>query len=59
MRHTPPVLLGIVVIGLVSIFGMNFTVVIPALARDVLGTDASGYGFPMTASGVGSPIAAA
>ena len=40
VRHTPPVLLGIVVIGLVSIFGMNFTVVIPALARDVLGTDA-------------------
>ena len=59
VRHTPPVLLGIVVIGLVSIFGMNFTVVIPALARDVLGTDASGYGFPMTASGVGSLIAAA
>ena len=40
-------------------FGMNFTVVIPALARDVLGTDASGYGFLMTASGVGSLIAAA
>jgi MFS family permease len=59
VRHTPPVLLGIVVIGLVSIFGMNFTVVIPALARDVLGTDASGYGFLMTASGVGSLIAAA
>jgi hypothetical protein len=25
---------------------MNFTVVIPALARDVLGTDASAYGIP-------------
>ena len=46
VRHTPPVLLGIVVIGLVSIFGMNFTVVIPALARDVLGTDASRLWLP-------------
>ena len=59
MRHTPPVLLAILIIGLVSTFGMNFSVVIPALARDVLGTDASGYGFLMAASGVGSLIAAA
>jgi MFS family permease len=59
VRHTPPVLLAILIIGLVSTFGMNFSVVIPALARDVLGTDASGYGFLMTASGVGSLIAAA
>ena len=58
VRHTPPVLLAILIIGLVSTFGMNFTVVIPALARDVLGTDASGYGFLMAASGVGSLIAA-
>jgi MFS family permease len=58
VRHTPPVLLAILVIGLVSMFGMNFQVVIPALARDVLGTDASGYGFLMTASGLGSLIAA-
>ena len=59
VRHTPPVLLAILIIGLVSTFGMNFSVVIPALARDILGTDASGYGFLMTASGVGSLIAAA
>ena len=59
VRHTPPVLLAILVIGLVSTFGMNFQVVIPALARDVLHTDASGYGFLMTASGLGSLLAAA
>ena len=59
VRYTPAVLLAILIIGLVSTFGMNFSVVIPALARDVLGTDASGYGFLMTASGVGSLIAAA
>jgi MFS family permease len=37
---------------------MNFTVMIPSLARDVLGTDASGYGFLMSASGLGALVAA-
>lgn len=55
---TDRVLLAVVVLGLVSTFGMNFSVVIPALARDVLHTDAAGYGFLMTASGVGSLVAA-
>jgi MFS family permease len=58
VRHTPPVLLAILVIGLVSVFGMNFSVVIPALAKDVLGLEAEGYGFLMTASGIGSLLAA-
>jgi MFS family permease len=58
VRDTPPVLLAILVIGLVSTFGMNFSVVIPALAKDVLGLEAEGYGFLMTASGVGSLLAA-
>lgn len=54
VRTTPIVLLAVLVIGLVSTFGMNFSVVIPALARDVLDVGASGYGFLMAASGVGS-----
>lgn len=54
VRTTPLVLLPILVIGLVSTFGMNFSVVIPALARDVLDVGASGYGFLMAATGVGS-----
>jgi MFS family permease len=58
VRHTPPVLLAILVIGLVSTFGMNFSVVIPALAKEVLGLQAEGYGFLMAASGVGSLLAA-
>ena len=56
--HTPIVLLATVVIGLVSTFGMNFGVIVPALARDVLHTDATGYGFLMAATGVGSLCAA-
>jgi MFS family permease len=58
VRRTEMVLLSLLVLGLVATFGMNFSVIVPALARDVLGTDASGYGFLMTASGVGSLIAA-
>jgi MFS family permease len=56
--RSPMLLLPIVVIGLSSTFGMNFGVVIPALADEVLKTDAAGYGFLMAATGVGSMAAA-
>ncbi len=58
VRATDLVLLAIVVVGLVSTFGMNFGVVIPALAQDVLGVDATGYGLLMAATGAGSLVAA-
>ncbi len=58
VRTTPVVLLAIVVLGLVATFGMNFAVVVPALAQDVLHVGASGFGFLMAASGVGSLLAA-
>ncbi|TAK02654.1 MAG: MFS transporter [Chloroflexota bacterium] len=58
VRTTPLVLLPILVIGLVATFGMNFSVVVPALARDVLHVGAEGFGFLMAATGVGSFVAA-
>lgn len=58
VRHTPLVLLGILVVGLVSTFGMNFQVVIPPLTEEILHSDATGYGFLMAASGLGSLVAA-
>jgi MFS family permease len=58
VRRTDLVLLAIVVVGVVSTFGMNFGVIIPALAQEVLRVDATGYGFLMAATGVGSLIAA-
>jgi MFS family permease len=58
VRNTPLVLLGVVVVGLVATFGMNFQVLVPPLADNVLHVGASGFGFLMAASGVGSTITA-
>ena len=58
VRTTPLVLAAISVVALVSTFGMNFTVVIPPLAQDVLHTDATGYGFLMSMVGLGSVLSA-
>jgi MFS family permease len=54
VRRTPVVLMAVSIVGLVATFGMNFNVLIPPLAQDVLGADAAGYGFLMTASGLGA-----
>jgi MFS family permease len=57
-RRTPAVLLPVVVVGLAATIGMNFQVTIPPFARDVLAGDAAAFGFLMTASGLGSVVAA-
>jgi MFS family permease len=58
VRHTPLVLLAVLVVGGVATFGMNFSVLIPAFAADDLQSGAAGFGFLMAASGVGSLVAA-
>jgi len=58
VRTTPVVLLAVVLVGLVSTFAMNFNVVGPALADEVLGVGATGLGFLMASMGVGSLVAA-
>ncbi len=54
VRRTPVVLMAVSMVGLVATVGMNFNVLIPPFAQDVLGSDAAGYGFLMTASGIGA-----
>jgi MFS family permease len=56
--RSPMLLLPVTMIGLVSTFGMNFSVVVPALADEVLKTDATGFGILMASTGVGSMAAA-
>ena len=58
VRSNRVVLMAMLVVGLVATVGMNFSVIIPPYAQDVLHSDASGYGFLMAASGVGSLVAA-
>jgi MFS family permease len=58
VRGTPLVLLAVTVVGLAATFGMNFQVLVPPLADDILKVGPSGFGFLMAASGVGSTIAA-
>ena len=58
VRQTPRVLLAVVLVGLAATFGMNFQVLIPPLADNVLNVGASGFGFLMAASGIGSTVAA-
>ena len=58
VRVTPLALIAVLVVGLVSTVGMNFSVIMPPYAQDVLDSDAAGYGFLMAASGVGSLIGA-
>lgn len=58
VRQTRIVLLATVVVGVIATVGMNFGVLIPAFAQHDLGSDATGYGFLMAASGIGSLLAA-
>ena len=58
VRHTPVVLLAVCLVGLISTLGMNFNVLMPAMAENVLDVGASGFGFLMSAMGFGSLVAA-
>ncbi|MGB4504789.1 MAG: MFS transporter [Syntrophaceticus sp.] len=58
IRKTPIILRSLVLMVLISIFAMNFNVLIPVLARDTLGLQADGYGFLLSAMGVGALVGA-
>jgi MFS family permease len=58
VRRTGLIMLSIAIVGVVATAGINFTILIPPLAADVLHVGASGYGFLMAASGLGSLVAA-
>ena len=56
--HTPSILLIIAIVGIVSLFGINFNVVLPLFATDVLHVGAEGFGFISSAFGIGSLLSA-
>jgi predicted MFS family arabinose efflux permease len=58
IRRTRHVLIAITVLGVVATAAMNYPVLMPPLARDVLNAGPSGFGFLMSAAGIGSLVAA-
>ena len=58
VRRTPSIRLVLLTLGIVATAGMNFSVLIPVYARDVLGGDAGTFGFLMAATGAGSLLSA-
>ena len=56
--HVPSVLLVIVLIGVISLFGINFNVMLPLFATTVLHSGAAGFGFISSAFGLGSLFSA-
>jgi MFS family permease len=58
IRITPSVRLIILVAGAVSLFGVNFNVVVPLFATDVLNVGAIGFGFLSSAFGIGALLSA-
>ena len=58
ITKTPSVLLIIVVIGAVSLFGINFNVVLPLFATDVLHAGPVGFGLISSALGFGALVSA-
>jgi len=52
-----PTLSGVLILlGLVSTFALNFSVLVPTLARNVLGGDSGQYGLLMSAMGAGALV---
>jgi MFS family permease len=58
IRQTPLILRTLALLILLSIFSMNFNVLVPVLARHTLGLQAQGYGYLLSAMGVGALVGA-
>ena len=55
---SPTILWALVLLGLVATFGLNFRILLPLYAQDVLSLDAAGYGALYASTAVGSLIGA-
>src|SRR5687768_4836836 len=54
MRSTPAISALMRLVAVYAILGVPYMVLMPVIARDVLGTGASGYGFLLTFVGIGA-----
>ena len=58
ISQSPKILFPLVIMGIVSLFAMNHSVLIPLYAKEILNQGAAGYGFMMTCMGIGSFLGA-
>ncbi|MEA2622059.1 MAG: hypothetical protein QOH61_969, partial [Chloroflexota bacterium] len=58
VRDTPTTFLAIAIMGVIATAALNFMVLLPLLAKDVLGGGATEYGFLSSAAGLGSLMGA-
>jgi MFS family permease len=58
VRHTPPVRAVLLMLGMASLVGMPYAVLMPVFAKDVLQTGPSGLGWLMSCAGMGALAAA-
>ena len=58
VRWTPPVRMVVITVAVIGTFGMNISVLVPLLARNVLSAGADGYGYLTAATGLGALVAA-
>ncbi|HTG01551.1 MAG TPA: MFS transporter [Nitrospirota bacterium] len=58
IRRTPAVLGVILLVGVVSVFGTNFNVLVPVFSRQELHRDAAAFGLLMSSFGAGALIGA-
>jgi MFS family permease len=56
--RTPSILMILMMVAVIGTFGYNFIVVLPLLARYVLGTGSTGFGFLTAAVGLGALFSA-
>ncbi len=54
IKSEPSVLTILALVGVASLFGLNFTTLMPVFARFVLHVGSDGYGFLMASMGIGS-----
>jgi MFS family permease len=54
IRSTPIVLAILALVGVASLFALNFTTLMPVMAQDVLHVGSSGFGFLLASMGAGS-----
>lgn len=58
IRNTPAILITILLVAVVSIFGANFTVLVPVFSRQELHRNAAAFGFLLSSFGFGALIGA-